>query len=103
MTNTQSAPSPNAAFRTSTTRCLAHLARQVLEGFPGSFGHDVQARLIGNPVRRDISAVPPPAARFAGRTGPVRILVIGGSQGATRLNAVVPFALKRVAGSLALD
>jgi len=86
-----------------TNRCLAHLARQVLEGFPGSFGHDVQARLIGNPVRRDISAVPPPAARFAGRTGPVRILVIGGSQGATRLNAVVPFALKRVAGWLAVD
>ena len=86
-----------------TNRCLAHLARQVLEGFPGSFGHDVHARLIGNPVRRDISAVPPPAVRFAGRLGPVRILVIGGSQGATRLNAVVPFALQRVAGWLAFD
>src|SRR5213082_2624394 len=62
-----------------------------------------KARLIGNPVRADISAVPPPAQRFAGRSGPVRILVIGGSQGATRLNAVVPFALKRVAGSLVFD
>ena len=86
-----------------TNRVLAHLARQVLEAFPGSFGHDVHARLIGNPVRADISAVPPPAERFAGRGGPVRILVFGGSQGATRLNAVVPFALKRVAGSLAFD
>jgi UDP-N-acetylglucosamine--N-acetylmuramyl-(pentapeptide) pyrophosphoryl-undecaprenol N-acetylglucosamine transferase len=86
-----------------TNRMLAHLARQVLEAFPGSFGHDVHARVIGNPVRRDISAVAPPAERFAGRTGPVRILVIGGSQGATRLNAVVPFALKRVAGWLAFD
>ena len=86
-----------------TNRVLAHLARQVLEAFPGSFGHDVHARVIGNPVRADISAVPPPAERFAGRGGPVRILVIGGSQGATRLNAVVPFALKRVAGSLAFD
>jgi UDP-N-acetylglucosamine--N-acetylmuramyl-(pentapeptide) pyrophosphoryl-undecaprenol N-acetylglucosamine transferase len=82
---------------------LAHLARAVLEGFPGSFGADVPARVIGNPVRADISAVPPPQARFAGRSGPVRILVIGGSQGAARLNAVVPFALKRLAGRLAFD
>ena len=86
-----------------TNRCLAHLARQVLEAFPGSFGPGVHARVIGNPVRRDISALPPPAVRFAGRTGPIRLLVIGGSQGATRLNAVVPFALKRLCGWLSFD
>ena len=86
-----------------TNRVLAHVARQVLEAFPGSFGADVHARAIGNPIRRDISALPPPAARFAGRTGPIRILVIGGSQGATRLNAVVPFALKRLSGWLSFD
>ncbi len=79
-----------------TNRCLSRLARQVLEAFPDSFGRDVKARVIGNPVRQDISAVPPPAARFAGRSGPLRVLVIGGSQGATRLNAVVPFALARL-------
>jgi UDP-N-acetylglucosamine--N-acetylmuramyl-(pentapeptide) pyrophosphoryl-undecaprenol N-acetylglucosamine transferase len=86
-----------------TNRCLAPLAREVLEAFPGSFGRDVQARVIGNPVRRDISAVPPPRERFAGRSGPVRILVLGGSQGAARLNAVVPFALARLAASVAFD
>jgi len=86
-----------------TNRILAHLARQVLEAFPGSFGHNVHARVIGNPVRRDISALPPPAVRFAGRVGPLRLLVIGGSQGATRLNAVVPFALKRLSASIAFD
>jgi len=86
-----------------TNRVLAHLARQVLEAFPGSFGRDVHARVIGNPVRRDISAVPPPIVRFAGRTGPVRLLVIGGSQGAARLNAVVPFALKRLSAWLPFD
>jgi len=86
-----------------TNRCLAHLARVVLEAFPGSFGRTVHARVIGNPVRRDISALPPPEERFAGRTGPVRVLVIGGSQGAARLNAVVPFALRRLSGSLAFD
>ncbi len=86
-----------------TNRCLAPLARRVLEAFPGSFGREVHARAIGNPVRADISAVPPPAARFSGRGGPIRILVIGGSQGAARLNAIVPFALKRLAGSLVFD
>jgi UDP-N-acetylglucosamine--N-acetylmuramyl-(pentapeptide) pyrophosphoryl-undecaprenol N-acetylglucosamine transferase len=86
-----------------TNRCLAHLARVVLEAFPGSFGQNVHARVIGNPVRRDISALPPPAVRFAGRSGPIRILVIGGSQGAARLNTVVPFALKRLLASLAFD
>jgi UDP-N-acetylglucosamine--N-acetylmuramyl-(pentapeptide) pyrophosphoryl-undecaprenol N-acetylglucosamine transferase len=86
-----------------TNRCLAHLARQVLEAFPNSFGRDVHSKVIGNPVRADISAVPPPSVRFAGRTGPVRILVIGGSQGAARLNAVVPFALKRLSSWLAFD
>jgi UDP-N-acetylglucosamine--N-acetylmuramyl-(pentapeptide) pyrophosphoryl-undecaprenol N-acetylglucosamine transferase len=86
-----------------TNRVLAHLARVVLEAFPGSFGSDVHARVIGNPVRADIAAVPPPVARFSGRTGPVRILVIGGSQGAARLNAVVPFALQRLSAWLPFD
>lgn len=79
-----------------TNRLLSRIAREVLEAFPGSFGRGVHARLIGNPVRQDISAIDPPAARFAARGGPIRILVIGGSQGATRLNTVVPFALARL-------
>jgi UDP-N-acetylglucosamine--N-acetylmuramyl-(pentapeptide) pyrophosphoryl-undecaprenol N-acetylglucosamine transferase len=79
-----------------TNRCLSHIAREVLEAFPGSFGRGVRARAIGNPVRKDISAIEPPASRFAARSGAIRILVIGGSQGATRLNAVVPFALARL-------
>jgi UDP-N-acetylglucosamine--N-acetylmuramyl-(pentapeptide) pyrophosphoryl-undecaprenol N-acetylglucosamine transferase len=86
-----------------TNRCLAHLARVVLEAFPDSFGRHVHARLIGNPVRRDIGALPPPGARLAGRDGPIRLLVFGGSQGAARLNTVVPFALARLAGRLAFE
>ncbi|MGH8208318.1 MAG: undecaprenyldiphospho-muramoylpentapeptide beta-N-acetylglucosaminyltransferase [Steroidobacteraceae bacterium] len=86
-----------------TNRCLAHIAREVLEAFPNSFGRDVKARAIGNPVREDISAVPPPAQRFAARSGVIRILVIGGSQGAARLNAVVPFALARLAAFMTFD
>jgi UDP-N-acetylglucosamine--N-acetylmuramyl-(pentapeptide) pyrophosphoryl-undecaprenol N-acetylglucosamine transferase len=86
-----------------TNRCLARLAREVLEAFPESFRGEVRARAIGNPVRADIACVPPPAQRFAQRSGPIRILVIGGSQGATRLNAVVPFALARLAGTHEFD
>ena len=81
-----------------TNRCLAYLAREVLEAFPGSFRAGVRTRAIGNPVRRDIVALPAPATRLAGRRGAVRLLVIGSSQGAVRLNTVVPYALARVAG-----
>jgi UDP-N-acetylglucosamine--N-acetylmuramyl-(pentapeptide) pyrophosphoryl-undecaprenol N-acetylglucosamine transferase len=79
-----------------TNRCLAPLAREVLCGFPGAFPERVHARVIGNPVRADIAALPVPALRFVGRQGPVRVLVIGGSLGATHLNTVVPQALARV-------
>ena len=83
-----------------TNRCLSTLATEVLEAFPGSFKAGVEARAIGNPVRQDILAVAAPATRFATRSGAIRILVFGGSQGAARLNAVVPFALARLAGSV---
>ncbi|HEU5443754.1 MAG TPA: undecaprenyldiphospho-muramoylpentapeptide beta-N-acetylglucosaminyltransferase [Steroidobacteraceae bacterium] len=86
-----------------TNRCLAHLAREVLEAFPDAFAASVKARTVGNPVRRDISALRPPAERFAGREGAARILVIGGSQGAVRLNTVVPYALARLAGKIRFD
>ncbi len=76
-----------------TNRWLARLSREVLEAFPGSFPAGVRTRCIGNPVRREISALPPPDARFATRSGPIRVLVIGGSLGAARLNANVPRAL----------
>ena len=81
-----------------TNRCLAHLAREVLEAFPGSFRAAVRTVTIGNPVRREIAALPGPAERLGGRAGAVRLLIIGGSQGAVRLNTVVPSALARAAG-----
>jgi UDP-N-acetylglucosamine--N-acetylmuramyl-(pentapeptide) pyrophosphoryl-undecaprenol N-acetylglucosamine transferase len=80
-----------------TNRWLARLASQVLEAFPGSFGPKVRARTIGNPVRADIAALPTPAVRFAGRGSRSRLLVFGGSQGALRLNVMVPQALAQVA------
>ena len=80
-----------------TNRWLARLASQVLEAFPGSFPAGVRARAIGNPVRADIAAMPPPQVRFAGRDQRSRLLIFGGSQGAQRLNSVVPQALACVA------
>jgi UDP-N-acetylglucosamine--N-acetylmuramyl-(pentapeptide) pyrophosphoryl-undecaprenol N-acetylglucosamine transferase len=76
-----------------TNRLLAGLAREVLEAFPGSFSAGRATRVTGNPVRDDISALPDPRQRLAGRTGPLRVLVLGGSQGARVLNETVPEAL----------
>jgi UDP-N-acetylglucosamine--N-acetylmuramyl-(pentapeptide) pyrophosphoryl-undecaprenol N-acetylglucosamine transferase len=86
-----------------TNRRLAPLAREVLEAFPNSFDEGTKARAIGNPVRQEIFAVAPPATRFAQRSGAIRILVVGGSLGAMRLNTVVPFAIARLAGAIAVD
>jgi len=86
-----------------TNRLLARFATEVLEAFPSSFGPGRRTREIGNPVRREFFALPAPEARFAARSGALRLLVVGGSQGATRLNAVVPQALAQLAPRLAVE
>jgi len=83
-----------------TNRVLARLARRVLEGFPNSFGSGVRAERVGNPVRPEIVAIAPPERRYAGREGAVRLLVFGGSQGAARLNAVLPAAIGELPAAL---
>ena len=76
-----------------TNRILARIASQVLEAFPNTFPAARQAMTVGNPVRNLIAALPPPAKRFAERQGRLRLLVLGGSQGALVLNQRVPQAL----------
>jgi UDP-N-acetylglucosamine--N-acetylmuramyl-(pentapeptide) pyrophosphoryl-undecaprenol N-acetylglucosamine transferase len=76
-----------------TNRLLARLARVVLQAFPGSFIPSRNAETVGNPVRPDIAAIEAPEQRLAGRSGPIRLLVLGGSQGALALNEAVPAAL----------
>ncbi len=82
-----------------TNRVLACLADRVLLGLPGAFGHGIDKPLpcgkantewVGNPVRPAIAALAAPSERYAGRTGPLRLLVIGGSLGARALNQIVP-------------
>ncbi|HRP22901.1 MAG TPA: undecaprenyldiphospho-muramoylpentapeptide beta-N-acetylglucosaminyltransferase [Thauera sp.] len=74
-------------------RVLARVADRVLSGFPDVLP---KAQWLGNPVRADIAAVAPPAERYAGRSGPLRLLVVGGSLGAAALNQVLPQALLRL-------
>jgi len=74
-------------------RVLAGVADRVLSGFPGVLK---KAGWVGNPVRADIAAAAPPAERFAGRSGPLKLLVVGGSLGAAALNEIVPQALARL-------
>ncbi len=83
-----------------TNRLLARLARVVLQAFPGSFTASRRALTVGNPVRPAIAALPPPAERYAGREGPLRLLVLGGSQGALALNRLLPAALALLPAAL---
>lgn len=78
-----------------TNKTLARIAKQVLAAFPSAFGN--KATLVGNPVRADITQVETPAERFNGRTGALRLLVVGGSLGAQALNDVLPKALAQIA------
>jgi UDP-N-acetylglucosamine--N-acetylmuramyl-(pentapeptide) pyrophosphoryl-undecaprenol N-acetylglucosamine transferase len=78
-----------------TNRLLAPLAARVLTAFPDCFpGRCVQQ--VGNPVRAEIAALPPPERRMADHAGPMRLLVLGGSLGALALNETVPEALARI-------
>ena len=85
-----------------TNRTLARLAKRVLCGFPDSFP-GVPNETVGNPVRPEIAALPPPAQRFAHRSGPTRLLVLGGSQGARAINANVPHVISQLQATHAFE
>ncbi len=76
-----------------TNKWLAKIASTVLQAFPGAFAG---AEVVGNPVRQSVVDMIEPQQRLAGREGPLRVLVMGGSQGARILNQTLP----EVAGRL---
>jgi UDP-N-acetylglucosamine--N-acetylmuramyl-(pentapeptide) pyrophosphoryl-undecaprenol N-acetylglucosamine transferase len=86
-----------------SNRVLAAVAERVLVGFPQAFEPGTGAaswlkparapEWTGNPVRDVIALLPPPAARYGERSGPLSLLVVGGSRGARVLNDVLPPAL----------
>ena len=71
-------------------KVLAKLADRVFTAFPDALKGGVW---VGNPLRAAFIGGPGPATRFAGRSGPLRVLVLGGSLGARALNDIVPRAL----------
>jgi UDP-N-acetylglucosamine--N-acetylmuramyl-(pentapeptide) pyrophosphoryl-undecaprenol N-acetylglucosamine transferase len=86
-----------------TNRLLTRFARKILQGFPGTFPRAQSAIDSGNPVRHEVAEIEEPQTRLAGRDGPVRLLVTGGSQGAQVLNQVVPAAMKILSPSLDIE
>ncbi|KGM39998.1 UDP-N-acetylglucosamine--N-acetylmuramyl-(pentapeptide) pyrophosphoryl-UDP N-acetylglucosamine transferase [Aquabacterium sp. NJ1] len=79
-----------------SNRLLLPITDVLACGFDGPAAKNKVARVTGNPVRAEIEAIAPPAERFANRTGPLRVLIVGGSLGAKALNDAVPQALAMI-------
>jgi UDP-N-acetylglucosamine--N-acetylmuramyl-(pentapeptide) pyrophosphoryl-undecaprenol N-acetylglucosamine transferase len=76
-----------------TNKYLAKIAAKVLQAFPTAFP---KAEVVGNPVRSDLLTVAKPEERFKDRDGPIRVLVMGGSQGAKVINDIVPKVITKL-------
>lgn len=76
-----------------TNQWLSKVAKKVFQAFPGAFP---TAPVVGNPVREDVVAISPPEQRMAERDGRIRILVMGGSQGARILNQTLPQVMAKL-------
>ncbi len=79
-----------------SNRVLLPITDVLACGFDGPAAKNKVARVTGNPVRAEIEAIAQPAERFANRTGPLRVLIVGGSLGAKALNDAVPQALAMI-------
>ena len=80
-----------------TNKWLAKIATRVLQAFPSAFPN---AEVVGNPVREDLFKMPYPTLRFADREEKLRVLVVGGSQGARVLNHTLPKVVVQLADKL---
>lgn len=83
-----------------TNKQLSRLAKRVFQAFPQTFAGSGKVETTGNPVRKEIAALPDPSQRYDEHTGPLRILILGGSQGAVALNEQIPQALAQLQGKL---
>lgn len=78
-----------------TNRVLAHFAKRIMVAFPNAFKDRNTTKIVetGNPVRQDIINIQAPKERLTSRQSQVRLLILGGSQGATKLNELLPQAI----------
>lgn len=87
-----------------TNRILSPLAKNIMQGFPETFAKADKVRTTGNPVRKAIITIPEPEQRFKTRQAErMRLLILGGSLGARKLNQTVPAALASLADSSLID
>ncbi|OUS31677.1 undecaprenyldiphospho-muramoylpentapeptide beta-N-acetylglucosaminyltransferase [Gammaproteobacteria bacterium 45_16_T64] len=83
-----------------TNKVLARFATKVFQAFPMAFVGHKSVETTGNPVRQEIVQSEGPESRFENRDGnKIRLLILGGSQGAVALNSVVPKALAKMGGN----
>lgn len=76
-----------------TNQWLSKIAKKVFQAFPGAFPN---AEVVGNPVREDVTQLDAPVTRMQERQGPIRILMMGGSQGARILNQTLPEVMAKL-------
>lgn len=77
----------------STNKLLARVADQVFEAFPNTFAISNKVFHTGNPLRKEIAALAKQGREDKGSSGPLRLLVLGGSQGALAINEIIPDVL----------
>ena len=80
-----------------TNKWLAKIASRVLQAFPTAFPN---AEVVGNPVRHDLFQMPSPEVRFTNRGEKLRVLIVGGSQGARVLNYTLPKVVEQLTDKL---
>ena len=84
-----------------TNKKLASKARTVLQAFPDTFEQDYA--VVGNPVREAMCQFENPEQRQLGQSQQLKILVLGGSQGAQSINSLLPEALAKMSSLDAVD
>lgn len=87
----------------TTNRLLAPLASEVLAGFPGAFKADIESKVVGNPIRRELLERAILSAYEFDGSRPLRLLVVGGSLGAQPINEVVPAAIQDLVAAHGTD